>query len=242
LRNGLDELSGAAFALAFFQPSVTGILCMMIFWWVIQNRRWRVIWGGLMVWGFLIITSFGLFPGWLFPFIRSFRSEYVFVNYQSTFGILADLWPAIGTKVASALTVGSIIILILEWRTALDKDFRWFLWIASLTLASYPLVGNPTIAVNNIVLLIPLTYILKVLSERMGGKRQWIFIGSFIVLLFVGGWAITLGLLNFNELVAQSVIIYFLPSLLLIAGLYWIRWWATRPPHTWLNKIDRGHN
>jgi len=239
LQRGLDELSGAAFALAFFQPSVTAILCLMTFWWAFHNRRKRVIWGGMMAGGFLILTSFGLFPGWFLPFIRSFRSEFVFVNYQSTFGILSDLWPAIGLKVATALTFGIIIILILEWRAALNKDFRWFLWIASLTLATYPLVGVPTIAVNNIVLLIPLTYILKVIAERMGRKKQWLFIGIIIGLIFFGGWLLTFGLQNFADIVAFKMITFFVPSLFLIAGLYWIRWWATRPPRTWMDTIDR---
>lgn len=239
IRMGLDELSGAAFALAFFQPSVTCLLCLMTFWWAIHNRRKRFIWGGMMAWGFLLLISFGLFPGWFLPFIRSFRSEFVFVNYQSTFGILSDLWPAIGSKVAVSLTFGIIIILILEWRAALNKDINWFLWTASLTLTTYPLVGIPTIAVNNIVLLIPLTYILKVIAERTGRKKQWLFIGVIIGLIFFSGWSFTLLSQNFTNNDALKMITFFVPSLLLIAGLYWIRWWATRPPRTWMDTIDR---
>ena len=239
LQRGLDELSGAAFALALFQPSVTAILCFMTFWWAFHNRRKRIIWGGMMAWGFLILLSFGLFPGWLLPFIQSFRTELVFVDYQSTFGILSDLWPAIGMKVAAGLTVGMIIILILEWRTALNKDIRWFLWIACFTLAVYPLVGIPTKAVNSIVLLIPLTYILKTITERSGKKKRWLFIGVIIGLIFFGGWLLTLGLQNFADAAAYKMITFFAPSLLLIAGLYWIRWWATRPPRTWVETINR---
>jgi len=242
LQRGLDELSGAVFALAFFQPSVTGILCLMTFWWAFHNHRKRVIWGGMMAWGFLILTSFGLFPGWFLPFVHSLRSEFVFLNYQSTFSIFSELWPAIGLKVAAALTLGIIVSLILEWRAASNKDFRWFLWTASLTLAAYPLIGIPTIVVNNIVLLIPLTYILKVIAERMGGRNRWLFIGVVIGLIFFGGWALTLGLQDVADKVAYKMITFFVPSLLLIAGLYWIRWWATRPPRTWMDSIDRELN
>ena len=239
LQKGLDEIAGGAFALAFFQPSVTIILCLMVFWWAIRNHRRRVILGGMMTWGFLILTSFGLFPAWFFPFIRSFRSEFVFLNYQSTFGILSEFWPVIGTKVASTLSIGIVITLILEWRTALNKDFRWFLWIASLTLATYPLVGYPTVAVNNIVLLIPLTYILKVISERMEGKKRWMLIGLFLGFSLISGWAIKLGMQNINNIVAYKMIIFIGPSLGLIVGLYWIRWWATRPARTWMDTINR---
>ncbi len=239
LQKGLDELAGGAIALTFFQPSVAGILCLMVFWWAIHNHRRRVILGAMMVWGFLILTSFGLFPGWFFPFIRSFRSEYIFINYQSTFSVLSDLWPVIGTKVATIISIGVVITLILEWHTALNKDFRWFLWVVSLTLATYPLVGYPTVAVNNIVLLIPLTYIVIVISERLGGKKKWMLVGLFLGFLLFGGWAIKLELQNYINIITYQMISFMGPSLLLIAGLYWIRWWATRPPRTWLDTIDR---
>lgn len=239
LQKGIDEVAGGVFALAFFQPSVTGILCLMTFSWAIHNHRRRFSLGAMMAWGFLILTSFGLFPNWFFPFIRSFRSEYIFINYQSTFGILSELWPVIGTKVASALSIVVVITLIMEWRKAFNKDFRWFLWIASLTLATYPLVGFPTVAVNNIVLLMPLTYILKVISERMGGKKKWVFVGFCLGFFLLCGWAIELGMQNFNNIAAFRMISFIGPSLLMIAGLYWIRWWATRPPRTWMDTIDR---
>jgi hypothetical protein len=238
LRKGLDELAGAAFALAIFQPTVTGIFCLMTLWWVIKNHRWRVIWGGLMAGGFLFISSFTLLPGWFMPFIRSFRSEFEFKSYQSTYVILTKLWPAIGNKVAAALTIGLVIILILEWRATRHEDFRWFLWTASLTLATYSLVGIPTLAVNNIVLLIPLTYILKILSERMGGKKRWMLIVLLLGLIFVGGWAITLGMQKIKDEVAPNLISLFVSPLLLVAGLYWIRWWATSPPRTWMDTIE----
>lgn len=237
-----DELSGAAFALAFFQPSVTAILCLMIFWWVLLNRRKRIIWGAMMAWGFLILASFGLFPGWFLPFIHSFKTEFVFVEYQSTFGFLSDLWPAIGLKVATVLTFGMIILLILEWRAALKRDFRWFLWVVSLTLATFPLVGIPTIADNNIIFLIPLTYILKVVADRLGRRKKWLYIGIIILLIFMVGWALWLGSLYFTDNVTYNTITFFAPSFLLLAGLYWIRWWATRPPRTWMDTIEQEIN
>jgi len=240
MQKGSNELSGAAFALASFQPSVTGILCLLIFWWVLHNRRKKIIWGAMMVWGFLILASFGLFPGWFLSFLRSFRAEYVFVNNQSTFGLLSDLWPAIGSKVAIVLMFGMIILLILEWRAALNKDFRWFLWVASLTLVIYPLVGIPTPLGYEIIYLIPLTYILKVITERIDKRKRWLFVGIIILVIFLGGWAVWFGTQYFIHFVTYKTITFFAPSFLLVAGLYWIRWWATRPPRTWMDTIEQG--
>lgn len=192
-----------------------------------------------MTWGFLLLLSFGLFPGWFISFFHAFRAEYLFINYQSSFGVLSDLWPAIGIKVASVLSIGILIILILEWRAASNKNFKWFLWVASLTLAMYPLVGIPTFSANNIVLLIPLSYILKVIAERIGGRNRWLFIGFIIWLIFLGGWGMVLSMQDFADTEAFMVVNFFVPSLLLTMGMYWIRWWATRPPRIWLDNIGR---
>ena len=238
LQKGSDELSGAAFALALFRPSITGIACMMAFWWAIRNQRKRVIWGGLMTLGFLFLTSFGLFPGWLFSFLRAYRSEFEFVNYQSTFGILSAIWPTIGVRVAAVLTICIIVILFQEWRAASKKNFRWFLWVACLTLAAHPLLGLPTLPINNLVYLIPMTYIFKIFAERIGKRNRWFFISLITWMIFFGGWALTLSMKEFSNLKVFNLLSFIAPSILLIIGMYWIRWWATRPPRTWFDLIE----
>jgi hypothetical protein len=35
----------------------------------------------------------------------------------------------------------------------------------------------------------------------------------------------------------RAILIFALPFLLLV-GLYWIRWWAIRPPRTWFETIE----
>jgi len=32
---------------------------------------------------------------------------------------------------------------------------------------------------------------------------------------------------------------FLLPSVLIILGLYWIRWTLVRPPRTWLDEVKR---
>jgi hypothetical protein len=239
LRFGLDELAGASFALIAFQPSATGIFILFTIWWLIRNHRWHVFWGGLMTLGFLFLSSFALLPGWFMPFIRSVRTEIIYVNYQSSSAMMTKLWPAIGNKVAGLLTIGIFILLIYEWRKIQTDNFRWFLWTASLSLTISSFTGLPTLVENNIILLIPFTYFIVILSERINGKNRWIQIGSILGILFISLWVGEFSLNLVNHELTPSIIKYFVPPLLLVAGLYWIRWWVIHPPRTTLEILKR---
>jgi len=240
VKSGSDELAGALLSLSFFQPSATGILCLFLLWWVIRSKRWRVLWGMLMTQGFLIIVSFALLPGWFISFIRSFKTELPFSGYLTTYGILSKMWPGIGTKVALGLTIGIIILLILELKSTHNQDFRWFLWVAMFSLTISPLMGIPVLSVNNLFLLIPITYVMKILSERIKTKWRWLFTGALLGFIFLGGWVLKFSNLIFHESVVANNIILLIPYFIITFGLYWVRWWAIRPHQTWLDTIKSG--
>jgi hypothetical protein len=237
LRSGMDELAGAAFAIVAFQPAVTGIFLIFTIIWVIKNHRWRVIWSGLMTLGFLFVSSFALLPGWFLPFIRSVRTEINFMNYQSTYGLLSKLWPAIGTKVAIFITIGIVILVVFEWRRIPSGDFRWYLWAASLSLAIITFIGFPILVLNYFIFLIPLTYFLVILSERMSEKKRWVNIGLLLGLIFTCLWVGDYGLRKVNNDLTVDLICTFIPPLFMIIGLYWIRWWVIHPLRTPLEVL-----
>jgi hypothetical protein len=237
LQNGRDELAGGFLAFTFFLPSATGFFCLVLIWWVIRNGRWRVIWGMLMMLGFLFIISFALLPGWLLPFFRSFKAELPFNGYVSTYGIFASLLPAIGNKVAIALTFGVLVIFILELRSKQTNDFRWFIWAAMLSLGLNSLSGIPGSVVNNIFIIVPTTLILKILSEKMNLQRRWLYTSLLLGTIFITWWGISIELQNLNRQFSSNLVDFIFPSLLTVIGLYWIRWWAIHPNHTWMDTI-----
>jgi hypothetical protein len=238
LRTEMDEVAGVAFTLALFQPAITSPVLLMVLLWVIHNHRWRFFLGGLMSMGFLLLTSFLLLPGWLLPFIRSLRSEIGYGGELSTFTILPDLWPAIGNKVAIILSIVLLIILVSEWRKASKGDFRWLLWAVSLTLAVTPLSGIPTSGNFSILLSLPFTYLLLIFSERIKGKFKWIVISLVLIIIHAGGWLFKLNYGNNNDELLKLIAL-FVPSFLLMAGLYWIRWWTTRPRTLWKEYLEQ---
>jgi hypothetical protein len=57
----------------------------------------------------------------------------------------------------------------------------------------------------------------------------------FLILYFAIPWLIFLQAVPRFGDKAQEMLFLFLP-VLTVLGLYWIRWWAIRPPRTWADE------
>ncbi|MDP3184374.1 MAG: hypothetical protein Q8M58_03780, partial [Anaerolineales bacterium] len=107
----------------------------------------------------------------------------------------------------------------------------------SLTLAVTPLLGIPTHPDLYITLFLPLILFLAVIAERWFRPKRWLA-GVLFVLIFAGSWALIFhlsGLASLEPL--RAILVLALPCLLLV-GLYWMRWWAIRPPRTWFESTE----
>ena len=138
-----------------------------------------------------------------------------------------------GDKLGWALTAVLVVVLFLEWRAVRRKDFRHFLWTASLTLAVTPLLGIPTHPHLYLILFLPLILIVAVSAERWFRPRRWLA-GVLLVLIFAGSWALIFHLSRLASLEPLRAILALALPFLLLVGLYWMRWWAIRPPRTWI--------
>jgi hypothetical protein len=91
---------------------------------------------------------------------------------------------------------------------------------------------------NQISLLPALILVLATWDERWGKLGRFLN-GLSIPVLSLGMWAAAL-----NEARQQvppyldPVLVFFLPFFLL-AGLYWVRWWAIRPPRLYVEMLSR---
>ena len=68
LRNERDELAGGLLILLVSSARFTGVLAFFILWWIIYQRRWRVLWGFLMGLAVLLGLAFLFLPGWFLPY------------------------------------------------------------------------------------------------------------------------------------------------------------------------------
>jgi len=237
LRDGRDELAGALLVVPFFKPDIAGLLVLFIFWWAIYHRRGRILAGFLMAQAILLSVSFFISSNWFMPFIGGLISH---INYHPALtpgGILASWWPAVGPRLGWALTGLLLVVLFVEWRDIRRKDFRHLLWTASLTMAGTPLLGIPVIPQDYVLLFFPLVLFLSILAERWSRPGRWGVAGFVLLAIFFGFWLITASLFLAGDSAALTGVLALVFPVLLVLGLYWMRWWAVRLPRTWSDSL-----
>lgn len=238
LREELDELAGALIAFSFYYWEVGAPFLFLVFLRVYYEKRTRVFAGFFMISIILLVISFLLYPDWIIPFMRAafnnMRADFGF-NIRSAF---TDFWPNSGATIAWIFITLLVITLIYEWSIARSsEDFRRFYWASCLSLAAAPLLGFRTEMEHLSVLIIPLALIFAVVYERWNKYGSGLTI-LLLLLVFLLPWSITISPFNpFGER-SQEFLFLFLP-LFTIIGLYWIRWWAIRPPRIWSDLVNR---
>jgi hypothetical protein len=233
LRGQRDELAGGLLILLVGAARLTGVLAFFIFWWIFYQRRWRVLWGFLMGLGLLLALAFLFLPDWFLPFLHGLFSHYTYNPGFSSTGIFASWSPVVGQRLGWVLSGVLLLILFFQWGNTLAKDFRAFLWMACLTVSVTPLLGIPFFQKEYLFLFIPLILFLAVLAERRPWLKHW---GAAVIaiLILVSLWLMTLVLVAANAYTALADILILLLPILLVLGLYWMRWWFIHPVPTGL--------
>lgn len=239
-RAGQDEAAGALLALPLCQPDAAALFLFFAFWWLAIKRRWRILWGFLIILTALSALSFFLWPGWFMPFLRGLYSHVSYNPGLSPARIMSEWWPAIGGRLGWLATAALAVLLFIEWRAVRSGGSRHFLWTACLTLAVTPLSGIPVTPSFYAFLFLPLTLVLALLYERWSKPSGWGLSGTILALLFAGlwGWTWLAGALDADAVAAGGLFLA-LPCVLIV-GLYWVRWWAICPPRTWVEMLEAG--
>jgi hypothetical protein len=225
IRSEFDVLAGSLLAIACIKPQIALLLILFIIIWSISHRRWLIIWsfvGGIVL---LIALATLLLPGWFMQFLRQiipYLEEFQFITPGS---LLSIPLPGIGKQLGWALSAAMVLVLLVEWRAALRKNFRWCLWTAYLTLVIAILVGIPSSIFNFVVLLPVIILVLVTIGNRWGNVGRVLMISSMAVLSF-GFWGLYLNRMSNGNDLQEDVLLYILPPLITLLGLYWVRWWA----------------
>ncbi len=222
-----NEVAGVFLALATVQPQMVILPVIFTLMWVISKKK-----NVLILWFFitlilLSVIALLLVPGWVLEYIR------LIYNFSNNYpagspGIFfSSSFPGLGKQLGWFISGMAIIILAVEWFLTLRKDFRWYVWTACLTMVISQWIGIPAIPGNFVALIIPLILISTMLTERWSRGGQWavIFVAS---ILFLWEWALFYLDLTSSQPGVQLNLIFPLPLILLL-GLYWVRWWAIKP-------------
>lgn len=231
LRAEQDELAGTLIAFSFYHWEIGGPFILLVLIMAIHQRRTRILAGFGMVTFILLAISFLIYPDWLIPFFRA-----ALTNLRADFGfspqaILADLWPTHGRSLAWVIILLLLIALGYEWSIARASDFRRFYWASCLTIAATPLLGVRSEMENLAILSLPLAFVFAITHHRW---RRYGGVFTFLLLLitFSVPWLIYFFAVPIYGKIAEEILYLFLP-VFTVLGIYWIRWWAIRPPRVW---------
>jgi hypothetical protein len=224
-----DALAGFLMALATIKPTIVLVLVVFVLIWAVAQRRWQLFWGFFGSLALIVAATSLLIPTWLVENIRQIVLLYRFETVNSV-GTLIGYWlPGVGRQFGLAITVVVITILIWEFWQALGKDLRWFFWTASLALALTPLIGIPTSITHYVALLPGFILVLATWDQRWGVLgRLMMFISLLFFSAGIWGW-VYYGQQQGIPPELNAGVFFALPIFMLI-GLYWVRWWAIRPP------------
>ncbi len=239
LQNGSDETAGILLAFSTFKWEAGGLLIIFILLWAFFRRRWGFLsFFGISLGILLAITTI-LLPDWPQPFYHSVLSNLRIGKGFSTFSVFQHWWPGIGQKLAWGLTVLLGVSLLLEWRAACrDGSWRRFAWTAALTLAATPLLGLPVELANLSLLTFPALLVFATSAERWSSVST-LLLGLWVTALTFLPW---LALFQSDSLEHTTYRLMVLSSALLILALYWLKWWAVRPPRLWLDRLKAAAN
>ncbi len=236
LRTQRDELAGLALALATLQPEAIGLVLLLTLGWAFSNRRGKVgLWffGGLV---FLTVVGVFFIPDWPVQYLRTLLKFAGKMPLTSPLAAFATWWPGVGKQLGWVLSALAAAVVLVEWFLVRGKDYRWFLWTASLTIVLGQWTGIPTSIEYYAILIFPLVMVLATLDQRVEGGAGWLVPVSLVVLL-VGLWAWFLRLLLSGSAGQLGSLFLFPLPLVLLLGLYWVRWWCVRPQRLYLDAL-----
>lgn len=235
LRSDSDELAGALLFLVAYQWEVGALFFLFILVFVWMNRRWNVPVGFGMALLVLMIVSVILDSDWPLPYIRAVFFDSIRGTDYTFATTLSYIFPNLINSAGRWITAVVTTILLFESIRMVSEHFSHVAWVAFLALALNPMLGFPIFSSDHVALLPAFILVIALVWERWERRRA---ITNF--LLF--GLAIFLPFgLHFQGLQTPdrlySDLLKILPPILAVIGLFWMRWWAVRPPRIWADQF-----
>lgn len=237
IRSNQDAVGGILLAITTIKPQMVVILCIFILVWSIVKGRWRIVWTFLGSLAFLIVTGSLFFQDWMLENIRQIIRYNEVMVISTPSAILLNWVPGVGKQMGWILTGVMVALLLIEWRSSFGKDERWFTWTAMVTLTASTLIGIYTTLENFILMYPAIMLILATWDKRWGLLGKWLIV-IFLFTTSIGIWLLLLNGVQRGVQPDLDPIIYFLSPVIILIGLYWVRWWAVNPDRLPLEKIS----
>jgi hypothetical protein len=228
-----QALTGLLLAACLFKPQLGLAFVVYVTVWAVASRRSTLL--GWLLTGLVALTGISLLldPGWPAGMARQWIE---YLAHPVSASPLMQLAQALGAGTIGAVALSGVCLIYLtwEWKDSLPGDGPRFLWTVSMTQAVALLVMPFGIAANLVTAMLPLIVILEAWQARQG---RAIDAPASVILLLLGvfTWAVARNGLD-GEL--PSLWLTVGVPLLLMVGLFWVRWWTTRA-RAWADLGER---
>ncbi|RJP54571.1 MAG: DUF2029 domain-containing protein [Anaerolineaceae bacterium] len=236
MRGFKDELAGFLLAITAMKWEMTLLPWVLLILAVLTARRWRVFIGTAMTWFVLGAIAFLIYPDWFWPYARAAAANWRADDLLTPTRFLSEWIPNFGASLSLLIVSVLLLILVIEWFSALrGKDYRRVVWVFALAIAATPLLGFSNTFANLAPLVFSFAFILPFAWERWE-KRPYLILTIIVFLFFV--FPLGIRYLSVPTFLADGLI-FLLPPVLTLLGLYWVRWYVVHPPRTWLDGVRR---
>jgi hypothetical protein len=235
IRNEQDFSAGVLLALSTIKPQMVYLLVPFVFIWAYSVRRFRILSGFLVTFAILMVVTLALVPNWPMAMIAQMLDYPTYTTTISPLAVIAGRSPGIQPLFGQVLHAIAYIYVLAQWLFSYGKDERWFEWTALMTLVITHLVAYRTATTNYLVLLPALFLVFRVTEQRWQGVGR---VMTLAVLLALGAglWGLFIVTVTGN---IEGPIMYLPVPFLCLFGLWWVRWWALRPPRLMLEEFSR---
>ena len=231
-----DIPGGILLAFSTIKPNMVFLLIPFLLLWALSKRRYGIIFGTLGTLAILFVGSLALIPDWPLQWIRVLMRYPTYTEYigiDSPLSYIGDLMPAISRTLNGVLHVGLGLYLLVEWFQAWGKDEHHMLWAAAMTMVVTNLIAYRTATTNYLMLLPVLFLVFRVWEFRWKRMGRVLVIFSLLGLL-VGLWWLFAATVVGNQ---EAPVMYLPLPFICLFCLWWVRWWAIRPPRLFFDEF-----
>jgi hypothetical protein len=235
IKNDQDLIAGFLLALATSKPQMAFLIIPFVLLWSFSRRRWEIwigFWIALII---LLASSLILLPSWPLEMFRQLLNYPSYTNIGSPLSIISGSMPGIQRQVSYFLHGIAAFYLLVEWVLAYKKDDQHFIWTGMITLVVTNLVALRTATTNYVILLPALLLMFRVWIDRWG-KLGELMVWGCLTVMGLGLWILFISTVEGN---VESALMYLPLPFFLLIGLWWIRWWAIKPPRVLLDHFPK---
>jgi len=235
-RERQGTMAGLLFAICLWMVPPSLFLAILFMIWLGARRDGSLAKIYFSSLAFLVVVSLILFPGWTSEWFATYLRLFPDFSWVRTpLMVVGELFPGASAQIAIALSLVTLVMMLVEWYGIGEREGRAFHWKLMLTLNLLYLFNLTSEGIYLIWLFAPMFSVYKYLMEK------WRVSGRIIA------WVTTLTLIYVhwrrfqitqNWLPEESALVILLLPLLTMVGLQWFRWWATVSPKALIDSIN----